>query len=124
MRRTSMRRASASVLLLGISSGGTSWAQLPTNNNPNNQIRFDTAAEADAARANLVNYIWDGDLPVGGLPVGGLPGGGGLPTASPSVTTNVAFPTGAAGINQSYVASVDRLDVNVSNYDFHSISYL
>lgn len=101
-------------LLLGISLGGTSWAQLPTNNDPNNQIRFDTPAQADAARANLVNYIWDG----------GPIGSGGLPTTLPSVTTNVAFPSQADGIDQWNVASVDQLDVNVSGYDFHSISYL
>lgn len=107
-------RSQALALLAGSALlAGTGVAQaLPTNNNPANQIRFDTAAEADAKRNQLVNYIWSG----------------GLPTASlPSVSANLGnavFSGALTGINPALVSSVSRLDANVSNFDFHSISYL
>ncbi|MCC7476095.1 MAG: hypothetical protein IT425_11925, partial [Pirellulales bacterium] len=83
-------------------------AQLPTNNDPANQIRFKDPAEAEARRASLIHFIWSD----------------GLPTTTPSVSTNVAFPTQAVGIDPSNVASVDRLEANVSNWGFQSVSYL
>lgn len=101
-------------LLLGsalLSAAGGASA-LPTNYNPANQIRFDTAAEADAKRNQLVDYIWAGGLPV---------------TALPTVTSNLGnavFSGHLNGISSALVSSVSRLDANVSNFDFHSISYL
>lgn len=83
-------------------------AVFPTNNDPTNQIRFDDPVEAEARRASLINFIWSG----------------GLPTTTPTVVTNVAFPTQAVGIDTLNVASVDRLEVNVSNWGFQSNSYL
>ncbi len=81
-----------------------------TNNNPANQIRFSTPAQADAKRSQLTNYIWPNGLPTNRLP---------------TVTKNVAFPNGDLnGLNQSLVASVDKIDSDVSGMDFHSTSYL
>lgn len=96
---------------------GPAWADYPrpsapypTNNDPNNQIRFDTPAEADAKRRQLIDWIWSG-----GLPMATLPG----------VTENIAFPAvDLTGINKSLVSRIDKLDANVSGMDFHSISYL
>ena len=98
---------------------GPAWAgypnppmPYPTNNDPTNQIRFDTAAEADAKRQQLINWIWPD----------------GLPTATlPSVTENIAFPYNLGGpgsIDQSLFSRIDMLNANVSEMDFHSISYL
>lgn len=80
----------------------------PTNNDPSNQIRFDTPAAADARRAQLVDFIWDG----------------GLPTTLPAVTQNVTLPNLAIGIDPANVARADRLDANVAGWDFHAFSYL
>ena len=76
--------------------------------NPANQIRFHTAAQADAKRQQLIRFIWPD----------------GLPATLPTVTTNVAFPPGLNGIDRSLVSRVDMLDANVSGMDFHSVSYL
>lgn len=83
-------------------------AQLPTNNNPNNQIRFSTPAQADAKRNQLVNFIWSG----------------GLPTTLPTATTNVGLPSQSLGIDPLNVASTDRLNVNVSGWNFNSLAYV
>ncbi|MEX0642079.1 MAG: hypothetical protein WD468_05230 [Pirellulales bacterium] len=99
-----------SVIFVGVVLANSLFAvaQLPTNNDPTNQIRFDTPAEADAKRSQLVNYIWSG----------------GLPSTVPSVTTNVGLPTQSLGIDPSNVASVDRLTTNVSGWSFNALSYL
>lgn len=85
---------------------------LPTNNDPSNQIRFDTAAEANATRQALTNFIWATGLPTNALP-----------TVTASVGSSI-FGTDLSGINQSLVSQVTRLDANVSGFDFHSLSYL
>ncbi len=97
--------------LLGIMLfAGPADAALPTNNNPTNHIRFDTAAGADAKRRQLIDWIWSGGLPTSALP---------------SVTNNIAFPAvNLAGVNRSLVSRVDMLDADVSGMDFHAISYL
>ncbi|NLF06527.1 MAG: hypothetical protein GX594_00900 [Pirellulaceae bacterium] len=82
--------------------------ELPTNNDPTNQIRFDTPAEADAKRQQLANWIWPN----------------GLPAAMPNVTKNISNIQDINGITRSLFSSVDRLDANVSGMSFHSISYL
>jgi hypothetical protein len=82
--------------------------RFPTNNDPANQIRFNTSAEADARRMQLIKFIWNGDLP----------------KTKPHVAKNVAFPEGTAGIDSKNISSVDRLDADVSGWDFHCISYL
>ena len=94
-------------------------AVLPTNNDPSNQIRFATPAQADAARQRLIQYVWPNGLDTSSVPV---------------VTRNVPFPAvelalpgadpEACTIDRSLVSSVDRLDANVSGWDFHSVSYL
>lgn len=97
-------------LALLVAAAGVS--ALPTNNDPANQIRFDTVSEANAKRDQLINYIWSGGLPT---------------TALPSVTANLdnaVFSGALNGINPAFASSVSRLDANVSNFDFHSISYL
>ena len=43
-------------------------AELPTNNDPNNQIRFATAEEAAARRDKLIRFIWPEGLPKQSLP--------------------------------------------------------
>ena len=79
-----------------------------TNNNPANQIRFATRAAADARRLELIKFIWlDG-----------------LPATRPKIAVDVRMPNEAFDINPQNVARIDRLDVDVSHFDFHSISYL
>lgn len=80
----------------------------PTNNNPAQQIRFDSAAEANAKRDQLTSFIWNGSLPA----------------TLPSISENVALPSQAIGINPLNVARVDRLNINVSNWNFQQLSYL
>ncbi|MCC7083999.1 MAG: hypothetical protein IT427_03205 [Pirellulales bacterium] len=96
--------AIAMLLLPAISRAAT----LPTNNDPANQIRFTTAADADARRERLIKYIWSD----------------GLPATLPEVSVNVAIPSQAVDINPLNVARVDRLESNVSGWDFHMQSYL
>ncbi len=78
------------------------------------QIRFHTAAGADAKRQQLINWIWPGGLPAT------------LPSATDVPLSE--FPAGLQGkyqpINRSLVGGVVKLDANVSDMDFHSISYL
>lgn len=82
----------------------------PTNNNPANQIRFSTPAQAEAKRDQLVRYIWSDGLPTSTLP---------------SVQKNIAFPaSNLNGLDASLAASVDQLDADVSGMDFHAVSYL
>lgn len=85
--------------------------------NPAGHIRFSTAAEAEAKRQQVIDYIWEG----------------GLPTTTPMVTAGVAFPaefnlnTGVkAPVNSTLVSSVDRLDfeVNSQGYRQSTIGYL
>ncbi|MCC7087440.1 MAG: hypothetical protein IT427_20750 [Pirellulales bacterium] len=99
--------ATASAILV-IGSVAQAQVPFPTNNDPANQIRFDTVAEADAKRSQLVNFIWSG----------------GLPSAMPSMMPNVALPSQAIGINPLNVASIDQLDADVSGWNFHERSYL
>jgi hypothetical protein len=83
---------------------------LPTNNDPNNQIRFKTAAGADGRRRQLVDYVWSDGFPT---------------SVMPAAATGIAYPSlDLTGLNRSLISSVDRLDANVSGMDFHSISYL
>ncbi len=95
------------VLLVGLAG-----AAHPTNNDPTTHIRFDTAAEADAKRQQLINFIWLDSLPTAALPE----------------VTNIPlsdFPAvNLTGINQSLVSRVDKLDADVSGMDFHATSYL
>jgi hypothetical protein len=79
----------------------------PTNNDPNHQIRFNSAAGADAKRLQLVNYIWSGGLPTSTMPI---------------ATTNVGFNSDLNAITQSAVSRVDRLDAKV--YGLDNIAYL
>ncbi|MDP6524082.1 MAG: hypothetical protein QGH15_07655 [Kiritimatiellia bacterium] len=78
-----------------------SSAELPSNNNPDNQIRFATSEGAAARRAQLVRFIWAGGLPEKRLP---------------KVTEDVgaeAFKEHLKGLDQSLVARVDRLEVDI-----------
>jgi len=98
----------AALSAFSVYGAGNPQPPYPTNNDPTNQIRFDTPAEADAKRQQLTTWIWSG----------------GLPTSTPAVTKNISFPSVLNGINQAYLSGIDKLDANVSGMDFHSISYL
>ncbi|MCC7083998.1 MAG: hypothetical protein IT427_03200 [Pirellulales bacterium] len=80
----------------------------PTNNDPTNEIRFNTPAEADAKRDQLIDFIWNN----------------GLPSTLPSAQFNVSLPRQAVDIDPLNVERVDRLDSDVSGWDFHMSSYL
>ncbi len=88
--------------------GGLNFG-FPTNNTPANQIRFSTAAQADAKRNQLVNWIWTGGLPTSEMP---------------TVTKNVNVLAALDGVNPSLISSVDRLVANVGGTGFYSGSLL
>lgn len=76
-------------------------AQLPTNNNPSNQIRFKTVKEAEERREKLIRFIWDNGLPTSVLP-----------DITPNVTTD-ALSTHLKLLDVKLVKKVDRLKVQV-----------
>ncbi|MCX6997348.1 MAG: hypothetical protein NTV49_09735, partial [Kiritimatiellaeota bacterium] len=79
---------------------------------PSKQIRFSTPAGAEAKRQELVHFIWANGLPRNTLS---------------AVTRNIAaamFDQYLPGIERNLVAAVDKLDADITPYDFHSISYL
>ena len=78
---------------------------------PAGQVRFDTPAEADAKRQELIQFIWPSGVP------------GTLPSVTPGVGAGV-FSGDLYGVSPALVASVDRLDADVGGFDFHAISYL
>ena len=85
-------------MLGGLSVG---FAQLPTNNDPQHQIRFANAEEANARRKTLIRYIWPDGLPT---------------DRQPKVTEDVgevAFRTHLKGVDPSLVKRLDRLEVTV-----------
>lgn len=99
-------------LVLGVITPLSAGAILPTNNDPSNQIRFDTPAEADAKRQQLTDYIWSNGLPTSALP-------------TVSTIANPGIFSGALnGINSSFVSAISKIDTNVSGFDFFSTSYL
>lgn len=78
-----------------------SIAQLPTNNNPNNQIRFKTLNEAEERRNELIRFIWDEELPIDIIP---------------NVTSNVTSEVldyRFKELNGELVKCIDRLEVEV-----------
>jgi hypothetical protein len=82
------------------------------NYDPTGQIRFHTAAEAEARRQTLIHFIWPNGLPT---------------NAQPAAATNIGaavFTGDLSGLDGAFAASVDRLDANVSPFEFHGISYL
>jgi hypothetical protein len=112
---TSAKGLRASLALAaGLLAVGPAWTRpvsaqpFPTNNDPAHQIRFETPAQAEARRTQLIRFIWDS----------------GLPTTTPAVTTHVSMPPSAIGIDPAQVARIDRLDVNVSGWDFRAVAYL
>jgi hypothetical protein len=107
-RTNTVGRLSWLVVAFCLAHASSVVAELPTNNEPARQIRFNTASEADARRAKLINYIWDS----------------GLPATLPGVASDVAFPDQSVGIDPLNVARVDRITSNVSDWDFESVSYL
>ena len=85
-------------------------AELPTNNDPNNQIRFATPEEAAARRGKLIRFIWPEGLPT---------------QCQPTVTENVgaeAFKEHLKGVDNSLVRRVDRLETEPLG--IRSITYL
>lgn len=96
------------IFLLALFCNFAAGKDLPTNNNPNRQIRFRTPAEAEARREKLINFIWSE----------------GLPETLPHVTRGIAYPDGLTDIDPSVVARVDELSIEVSGYNFFTKSYL
>lgn len=82
------------------------------NYDPSGQIRFRTAAEAEARRQELIHFIWPAGLPTNALP-----------TAERQIGSAI-FPGDLSGLNGALAASVDRLDAEVEPYHFHGIEYL
>ena len=79
---------------------------------PSQQVRFATAAQAEAKRRELIAFIWPDGLPAGGLP---------------AVTRNIGrevFAGDLGGLDGTLAAAVEPLDAEVAPYDFHGISYL
>jgi dienelactone hydrolase len=107
-----LRIAATSVVLLvaSFSAAASKSAEtpFPTNNDPANQIRFKTAAEADSRRAKLVEFIWSD----------------GLPKTLPTLARSVELPPEAIAIDPTNVARVDRLDADVSGWNFHAFTYV
>ncbi len=81
-------------------------------NNPSRQVRFATTEQADAKRRELIAYIWPDGLPTKTLP---------------TVTTDIGkqvFAGDLSGLDGTLSSTVDRVDANITPYDFHGISYL
>lgn len=79
---------------------------------PSQQVRFATVEQAEAKRRELIAFIWPAGLPADRLPV---------------VTRNLGrevFAGDLGGLDGTLAAAVERLDAEVSPYDFHGISYL
>jgi hypothetical protein len=93
-------RSFSVVLLWSLCAGQpTGYAQLPTNNDPSNQIRFKTAEEAEERRQKLIRFIWEDGLPTAALPA-----------IMPNVTS-VALSSHLESIDADLVRNVDRLQV-------------
>ena len=80
---------------------GTLWssAQLPANNDPENQIGFQKRWEAEKKRDKLIRFFWDDGLPTGILPAVTLD------------VTDQALSTHLKLIDDNLVAQVDQLEV-------------
>lgn len=79
-----------------------------SNESPRRLIRFKTSKEADSHRARLISFIWEGAIP----------------STMPEFTGNVSLPPEASGITIDLIAKIDKLDANVSGWDFHAVSYI
>lgn len=77
------------------------YAQLPTNNDPYNQIRFKTIKEAEERREELIRFIWNDGFPTGIMP-----------DVIPNVTTE-ALNYRLKHVNKKLVKSIDELKVEV-----------
>jgi len=75
------------------------FAQLPTNNDPANQIRFKTVQEAEERREKLVRFIWNNGLPTNIMP-----------SVTPNVTDE-ALATHLKLLDEKLVKKVDRMKV-------------
>lgn len=82
--------------------------QLPTNNDPARQIRFDSPEQADAKRAELIRFIWPA----------------GLPRDLPTVVEGVAAPAPLATIDAGLYDRIDRLEVAIADWDFTMTVYV
>jgi len=87
-----------------------SKGQLPTNNDPGNQIRFKTQEQAEARRDQLIRFIWKDGLPKNTLPAVILD------------KTGQALSGHLELINEKLVSQVDQLEVE--SLGFTSLSYL
>lgn len=86
------------------------FAELPTNNTPQRQIRFADAEEANERRVKLIRFIWPDGLPT---------------TCQPRVTRDVgdvALGEHLKGVDPSLAKRVDRLEVSV--FGMRSRAYL
>ncbi len=71
-------------------------------------VRFATAGEAEARRAEMVKLIWPE----------------GLPTTRPKVSESIEECPELASVDQGLMRSVDRYDIDVAGMDFHSLVYV
>ena len=76
---------------------------------PSQQVRFNTVAQADAKRRELIAYIWPDGLPVNALPA-----------VTPMIGREV-FAGDLGGLDGALAAAVERLDADVAPYEFHGI---
>jgi hypothetical protein len=86
------------------------YAQLPTNNNPQNQIRFKTLKGAEERRNELIQFIWKNKLPTDMLP-----------NVIEDVTKE-ALNFRLKQVNKKRVKSIDKLEVEILG--FTSTAYL
>lgn len=96
--KSSIKRVVVSLLLI---IPFTNYAQLPTNNDPGNQIRFKTIQEAEKRRDKLIQYIWKDQLPTEIKPV-----------VINDVTT-AALDYRLKYLNKKLVKNIDRLEIEV-----------
>jgi hypothetical protein len=77
------------------------YAQLPTNNDPYHQIRFNTLKGAEERRDELIRFIWNDGIPTGVMP-----------EITPNVTTE-ALDYRLKHVNKKLVKSIDEWRVEV-----------
>lgn len=100
----------ACVLLTGLATTSSAQAIPPqlAKYDPSGQIRFQTSAEAEARREQMVRFIWPD----------------GLTAARPRVTTGLADCPELAAVDRELISAIDLYDVDVAGMDFHALCYV
>jgi hypothetical protein len=92
------------------------YAELPANLNQDasaREMHIHSAAEADAVRRNVINYMWGGS----GLPTDKLP------TSTTVYTGKGELPADLVGLDAANIASADRLQAKM-DFDYSTAMYL